>query len=449
MPVTIRIFDDKPVLGRAAAAQAAAAIGRAIADRGQARILAGTGASQFEFLDALTKHGEIDWNRVEMFHLDEYVGMSGDHPASFGRYLRERLIGPTGLGRYHLLEGDKNPADVARRVGAAIQSAPIDCAFVGIGENGHLAFNDPPADFDTREPYVVVKLDEACRRQQVGEGWFKTFADVPVEALSISIQQILAAREIVCVVPGRAEGRGGEELPGGTGQSHGSSLDPADASQHDGLSGSRILGVAPQGHGFEKLMPASGRLRWSIAALLCLSSTLNYLDRQTLSVLAATIQRELHLTDVQYLYVTSSFLLSYTVMYAVSGRVIDAIGVRKGLMLFVTAWSIVTMLHGLTASLIGLAFFRFLLGATQPANFPAGVRAAAEWFPLRERALAVGIFNSGTAIGGALAAPIVSCDSAGLRLAGGLRGQRRARILLGCHLGAFLRSSGDTPAIER
>ncbi len=201
MPVTIRIFDDKPVLGRAAAAQAAAAIGRAIADRGQARILAGTGASQFEFLDALTKHGEIDWNRVEMFHLDEYVGMSGDHPASFGRYLRERLIGPTGLERYHLLEGDKNPADVARRVGAAIQSAPIDCAFVGIGENGHLAFNDPPADFDTREPYVVVKLDEACRRQQVGEGWFKTFADVPVEALSISIQQILAAREIICVVP--------------------------------------------------------------------------------------------------------------------------------------------------------------------------------------------------------------------------------------------------------
>ncbi len=155
-------------------------------------------------------------------------------------------------------------------------------------------------------------------------------------------------------------------------------------------------------------MAASGHLRWSIALLLCLSSTLNYLDRQTLSVLAATIQRELQLTDVQYSYVTSSFLLSYTVMYAVSGRVIDAIGVRRGLMLFVSGWSIATMLHGLTRSLVGLSFFRFLLGATQPANFPAGVRAAAEWFPLRERALAVGIFNSGTAIGGALAAPIVS-----------------------------------------
>ena len=158
-------------------------------------------------------------------------------------------------------------------------------------------------------------------------------------------------------------------------------------------------------------MAASGRLRWSIAILLCLSSTINYLDRQTLSVLAATIQRELQLTDVQYSYVTSSFLLSYTVMYAVSGRVVDAIGVRRGLMIFLSAWSVVTMLHGLARSLVGLAFFRFLLGATQPANFPAGVRAAAEWFPLRERALAVGIFNSGTAIGGALAAPIVSATA--------------------------------------
>ena len=199
--ITIRRFDDKQALGSAAAAQAAAAIARAISERGQARILAGTGASQFEFLDALTNHREIDWSRVEMFHLDEYVGMAGDHPASFGRYLRERLIGPTGITRYHLLEGDKDPAEISRRVGAAIQSALIDCAFVGIGENGHLAFNDPPADFVTREPYLVVTLDEACRRQQVGEGWFKTVADVPEKAISISVQQILAAREIVCVVP--------------------------------------------------------------------------------------------------------------------------------------------------------------------------------------------------------------------------------------------------------
>ena len=155
-------------------------------------------------------------------------------------------------------------------------------------------------------------------------------------------------------------------------------------------------------------MPSAGRLRWYIAGLLCLSSVLNYLDRQTLSVLAATIQKDLSLTDVQYSYVTSSFLLSYTVMYAVSGRVIDSVGVRLGLMVFMAGWSVATMLHGLARSLATLAFFRFLLGATQPANFPAGVRAAAEWFPIHERALAIGIFNSGTAIGGTLAAPIAS-----------------------------------------
>ena len=160
-----------------------------------------TGNSQFEFLDALVHDDTVDWKRVEMFHLDEYVGLNADHPASFQRYLLERLIRPTGLGRYHLLEGDKDPTEVRRRVGAAIREAPIDCAFVGIGENGHLAFNDPPADFETREPYLIVELDEACRRQQVGEGWFATLEDVPDRAISISIRQILDAREIVCVVP--------------------------------------------------------------------------------------------------------------------------------------------------------------------------------------------------------------------------------------------------------
>lgn len=201
MALTPRIFDDKRELGRAAASQAASTIGRAITERGHARILVATGASQFEFLEALTSRKDIDWPRVEMFHLDEYVGFSADHPASFQRYLLERLIRPTGITRYHLLEGDKDPAEVCRRVGAAIREAPIDCAFVGIGENGHLAFNDPPADFETNEPYLVVELDAACRRQQVGEGWFKTLADVPTRAISISIRQILASREIVCVVP--------------------------------------------------------------------------------------------------------------------------------------------------------------------------------------------------------------------------------------------------------
>ena len=195
------VFNDKRELGRAAAQQAAAAIGRAITDHGAARILAATGASQFEFLEELTRRPDIDWSRVEMFHLDEYIGLDADHPASFRRYLQERLIGPTGLARYHLLDGRKDPADVCRTVGAALRSAPIDCAFVGIGENGHLAFNDPPADFTTDEPYMVVQLDEACRRQQVGEGWFRSLEDVPRRAITISIRQILDAREIICVVP--------------------------------------------------------------------------------------------------------------------------------------------------------------------------------------------------------------------------------------------------------
>jgi glucosamine-6-phosphate deaminase len=201
MSFSYLVFSNKHELGNAAAMHAAGAINRAIADRGHARILAATGASQFEFLAALTSRRDVDWSRVEMFHLDEYVGIPPTHPASFQKYLMERLIRPTGISRFHMLDGDKDPREVCRRVGREIQSAPVDCAFVGIGENGHLAFNDPPADFETTDPYLVVELDEACRRQQVGEGWFPTFDDVPSKAISISIQQILASKEIVCVVP--------------------------------------------------------------------------------------------------------------------------------------------------------------------------------------------------------------------------------------------------------
>lgn len=136
-----------------------------------------------------------------MFHLDEYLGIPEDHPASFRRYLFERFIRPSGIQQYHLLDGTKDPVAVCLEVGAALRSAPIDCAFVGIGENGHLAFNDPPADFHASAPYIVVELDEACRRQQVGEGWFKSLDDVPQRAISISIRQIMDAREIICVVP--------------------------------------------------------------------------------------------------------------------------------------------------------------------------------------------------------------------------------------------------------
>jgi glucosamine-6-phosphate deaminase len=188
-------------MGRAAAAEAAARLRRAIAEKGGARIIAATGASQFEFLEALTSDRSIDWSKVEMFHLDEYVGLSSDHPASFRRYLRERLIGKTGLLRHHLLDGQADPEAVCRSVGSALSTSPVDVAFVGIGENGHLAFNDPPADFETETPYIVVRLDEACRRQQVGEGWFKDLSEVPERAISMSIRQILKARTILCIVP--------------------------------------------------------------------------------------------------------------------------------------------------------------------------------------------------------------------------------------------------------
>jgi MFS transporter, ACS family, hexuronate transporter len=149
-------------------------------------------------------------------------------------------------------------------------------------------------------------------------------------------------------------------------------------------------------------------LRWYIAVLLCLASELNYLDRQTLSVLAQTIQRELSISDIEYSYITSSFLISYTIMYAVSGRIIDRIGTRKSFMVFVSAWSLANMLHGLANSARQLAGARFLLGAAEPANFPAGVRAVSEWFPVKERALAIGIFNAGTALGSVVAVPTVS-----------------------------------------
>src|SRR5262249_10806204 len=151
---------------------------------GTARMIAATGASQFEFLDALTQMPGMDWSRVEMFHLDEYVGLPSEHPASFRKYLMERLIRKTGITHYHLLDGEADPEDVCRRVGQTLSAAPVDVAFVGIGENGHLAFNDPPADFVTEEPYLVVRLDEACRRQQVGEGWFSALSEVPEKALS-------------------------------------------------------------------------------------------------------------------------------------------------------------------------------------------------------------------------------------------------------------------------
>jgi glucosamine-6-phosphate deaminase len=198
----VQIFDTKQELGRAAADRAAAAIGEAIARAGEARVIAATGASQFEFLEALTATPGVAWGRVEMLHLDEYVGVRDTHPASFRRYLRERIVERVHPRTFHFLAGDAaDPIAECRRVGALLARSPIDVAFVGIGENGHLAFNDPPADFENEEPYLVVSLDEACRRQQLGEGWFATLDDVPRRAISMSIRQILKAREILCIVP--------------------------------------------------------------------------------------------------------------------------------------------------------------------------------------------------------------------------------------------------------
>lgn len=198
----IRMFGDIPSLGKAAADQAATAIRDAIAARGQARIIAATAASQLEFLDALTKEPGINWTKVEVFHLDEYIGLPITHPGSFRKMLMEQLVSKTGIKRYHLLEGDAtDPAAVLREAGKELASAPIDIAFLGIGENAHIAFNDPPADFDTEEPYIIVSLDEACRQQQVGEAWFADISQVPKRAMSMSARQILKAKEILAVVP--------------------------------------------------------------------------------------------------------------------------------------------------------------------------------------------------------------------------------------------------------
>ena len=176
---------------------------KALQERDAVNIIVATGASQFEVLEALTKEGGIDWTKVTVFHLDEYVGLSIEHPASFRKYLKERfedqLPGP--VRAFHYINGEDDAEAECHRVGALIASAPIDVAFVGIGENGHLAFNDPPADFETGKPYLVVDLDEACRQQQFGEGWFPSLEAVPAKAISMSVRQIMKSGSIICTVP--------------------------------------------------------------------------------------------------------------------------------------------------------------------------------------------------------------------------------------------------------
>ncbi|MBN8216525.1 MAG: glucosamine-6-phosphate deaminase [Spirochaetes bacterium] len=204
-----QIFGDKAALGEAAAEKAIGLLRAAIQKNGRAVFIAATGASQFEFLAALARDPKrVDWDKTTLFHLDEYVGIPETHGASFRKYLKERFISKVRPKTVHLVAGDAaDPMAECKRLGSLISKETVDVAFVGIGENGHLAFNDPPADFTTREPYLVVALDEACRRQQMGEGWFKTLEDVPKRAISMSVNEILRAKEIICCVPDRRKAK--------------------------------------------------------------------------------------------------------------------------------------------------------------------------------------------------------------------------------------------------
>jgi glucosamine-6-phosphate deaminase len=199
------VHPDKPTAGAAAAADGAAVIRAALRDRDKANIVLATGASQFEMLEALAEAREIDWHAVTGFHLDEFIGLPITHQASFRLYLWQRFVSrlPVPLAAFHYIDAERDPARECARLASIIREHPIDVAFVGIGENGHLAFNDPPADFETSEPYLLVNLDEACRRQQLGEGWYGALDDVPRRAISMSVRRIMSARTIVCTVPER------------------------------------------------------------------------------------------------------------------------------------------------------------------------------------------------------------------------------------------------------
>lgn len=197
------IRSTKAETSKIAACDGASLIWEAINTRGAANIVVATGASQFDMLASLVEEPNIAWEKVTAFHLDEYVGMPITHPASFRLYLWQRFISklPVPLKAFHYLDGEGDPEATCRTAGQIIREHPIDVAFVGIGENGHLAFNDPPADFETDKPYLIVNLDERCRKQQLGEGWFKTLEDVPTRAISMSIRQIMKSAAIICTVP--------------------------------------------------------------------------------------------------------------------------------------------------------------------------------------------------------------------------------------------------------
>jgi len=190
-------------LGKTAGQAAAQLIREAINSNGSANIILATGTSQFETLKELIAAKDINWSKVVMFHLDEYISLPITHPASFRKYLQERFLSQVPqLKNAWLINGETDAVQECKRLGDVIQNHPIDVALIGIGENGHLAFNDPPADFKTEEPYIIVKLDDGCKKQQMGEGWFRSVDDVPQQAISMSVQQILKSKHIICSVPG-------------------------------------------------------------------------------------------------------------------------------------------------------------------------------------------------------------------------------------------------------
>ncbi len=197
----IKIAKDREGLGNFAGSLAAQLLREALDRKPRARLVVATGSSQFEILSTLAAAKGIDWGRVDGFHLDEYIGIDRSHAASFCGYLAKRFVDRVPIGSFYFLDGSQPPELVVQRAGVALTASPIDLALVGIGENGHLAFNDPPADFQTKSPYLIVNLDEACRKQQVGEGWFDRIDQVPEQAISMSISAIMSARSIICGVP--------------------------------------------------------------------------------------------------------------------------------------------------------------------------------------------------------------------------------------------------------
>ncbi len=208
------ITDNKVELGSKAAKKGAELIKEAIAENGKANIIVATGASQFEMLEVLVKE-DIDWSVVTCFHLDEYIGVAETHPASFRKYLKERFVTIVKPQAFHYVNGEGNVQEECQRLHNLIIKHPIDVAFVGIGENAHLAFNDPPADFDIEDSYLDVALDLPCREQQMGEGWFKSLDEVPTRAISMSVNRIMKSTHIICSVPDERKARAVERVVNG------------------------------------------------------------------------------------------------------------------------------------------------------------------------------------------------------------------------------------------